>query len=143
MNAIFHPFVDAFIDEINEAFEQLQFWVKLTIFDPRKLPKAKKILKNYGNEELRELLANYAVSKTNIFRENRTFAWADTDFDKAKSEWSGFEDLIFQKHKNYYHLINSKIAAVQYPANECKTAVTNWNKRTRYVLGNVTLGIIL
>ena len=111
MNAIFHPFVDAFVDEINEAFEELQFWVKLTIFDPRKLPKAKKILKNYGNEELRELLANYAVSKTNIFKANRTFAWADTDLDKAKLEWSGFEDLIFQKHKNYNHLINSKIAA--------------------------------
>ena len=47
MNAAYHPFVDAFIEEINEAFEQLQFWVNFTIFDPRKLPKAKEKLKMY------------------------------------------------------------------------------------------------
>ena len=63
MNAIFHPFVDAFIEEINEDFEQLQFWVNFTNFDPRKIPKAKEELKMYDNEELCELLSQYAVLK--------------------------------------------------------------------------------
>ena len=45
MNATFHPFVDAFIEEINVAFKKLQFWVNFTIFDLRKLLKAKEELK--------------------------------------------------------------------------------------------------
>ena len=48
MNATFHPFADAFIEEI----KQLHLWVNFTIFDPRKILKAKEELKTYGNEEL-------------------------------------------------------------------------------------------
>ena len=113
MNAIFHSFVDAFIEEINEAFGQFQFWINFSILDPRKLPKAKEELKMYGNKELSELLSHYAVSKTDIFKANRTSAAADIDFDKTKSEWPGFKDLMFQKCEDYYHFIDSKIAAVQ------------------------------
>ena len=51
MNATFDPFIDAFIEEMNEAFEQFQFWVNFTIFDQRKLPKAKEGLKRNGNKE--------------------------------------------------------------------------------------------
>ena len=70
MNATFHPFVDAFIEGINESFEQLQFRVNFTIFDPRKLPKAKEELKMYGNEKFSELLSHYAASKTDVFKAN-------------------------------------------------------------------------
>ena len=84
MNATFDPFVDAFIEEINEAFEQLQFWLNFIIFDPRKLPRAKEELKIYGNKKLSELLSYYAVSKTDVFKANRTSIVADIDFDKAK-----------------------------------------------------------
>ena len=68
MNATFHPFLDALIKEINEAFKQIQFWVNFTITDTTKLPKAKEHLKTYGNEELSELLSNYAVSKTDVLK---------------------------------------------------------------------------
>ena len=83
-------------------------------------------------------MSHYAVSKTVIFKANRTSTVVDVDFDKAKLEWSGFKDLMFQKRENYYHLINSKIAAVQSPGNKGKTAVTNLKKR-HYVLSKVTL----
>ena len=35
---------------------------------------------------------------------------------------------MFQKHENYYHLIDSKIAAVLSPGNEHKSSVTNLKK---------------
>ena len=128
MNETFHPCVAAFIEEIKEAFEQLQFRVNFTIFDPRKLLKAKEELKMCGNKELSEFLSHYPVSKAAVFKANRTSPAADFDFDKAKSEWSGFKDLMFQKHENYYYLIDSKIAAVQSPGNRGKTSVTNFKK---------------
>ena len=84
MNATFDPFVDAFIEEINEAFEQLQFWVNFIIFDQRKLPRAKEELKIHGNKKFSELLSYYAVSKTDVFKATRTSIVADIDFDKAK-----------------------------------------------------------
>ena len=129
MNETFHPCVAAFIEEIKEAFEQLQFRVNFTIFDPRKLLKAKEELKMCGNKELSEFLSHYPVSKAAVFKANRTSPAADFDFDKAKSEWSGFKDLMFQKRENYYHLIDSKIAAVQSPGNKGKTSVTNLKKK--------------
>ena len=104
INVTFDPFVDAFIEEMNEAFEQFQFWENFTIFDLRKLPKAKEELKRYGNKELSKLLSHYAVSKTDVFKANRTSIAADIDFDKAKSELSGFKDLMFQKRENYLSL---------------------------------------
>ena len=51
-----------------------------------------------------KLLSNYAVSKTDVFKANRTSIAADIDFDKAKSELSGFKDLMFQKRENYLSL---------------------------------------
>ena len=45
MNSTFYPLVDAFVEEINEAFEQLQFRVNFTIFDPITFQKAKEELK--------------------------------------------------------------------------------------------------
>ena len=81
-----------------------------------------------GNKELSEFLSHYPVSKAVILKANRTSPAADFDFDKAKSEWSGFKDLMFQKRENYYHLIDSKIAAVQSPGNKGKTSVTNLKK---------------
>ena len=110
------------------SLKKLQFWVNFTIFDPRKLPKAKEDLKMYGNKELSELLSHYAVSKTDIFKANRISAAADIDFDKVKSKCSGFKYLMFQKRENYYHFIDSKIAAVLSPGNECKSSVTNLKK---------------
>ena len=85
-------------------------------------------MKTYGSEELSELLSHYAVSKADVFKANRTSAAADIDFDKAKSEWSGFKDLMFQKRQSFYHLIDSKITAVQSSGNKGKTAVTNFKK---------------
>ena len=141
MNAILLPFIDAFIEEINEAFEQFQFWVNFSIPDPRKLPKAKEELKMYGNKELSELLSHYAVSKTDIFKANRTSAAANIDFDKAKSEWSGFKDFMFQKCEDYYHFIDSKIAAVQSLGTRVKP-LQQFSKRMQYVLSKVILGVI-
>ena len=45
-------FVERFIEEITEAFEQLQSWIKFKIFDPQKLPKPKDQLISYNNKEL-------------------------------------------------------------------------------------------
>ena len=81
-----------------------------------------------ANKELSEFLSHYPVSKAVVLKANRTSPAADFDFDKAKSEWSGFKDLMFQKHENYYYLIDSKIAAVQSPGNRGKTSVTNFQK---------------
>ena len=92
MNAIFHPFVDAFIEEINEAFEQFQFWVNFSILDPRKLPKAKEELKMYGNKELSELLSHYAVSKTDILKQ--TEPPQQLILTLTKQDWNGLASKI-------------------------------------------------
>ena len=95
----------------------------------------------YGNKELSELLSHYAVSKTDIFKANRTSAAANIDFDKAKSEWSGFKDFMFQKCEDYYHFIDSKIAAVQSLGTRVKP-LQQFSKRMQYVLSKVILGVI-
>ena len=143
MNGTCNTFADAFIKEVNEVFEQLQLWVNFAIFDLRKLPKAKAELKTYGNEEFSELLSHYAVSKTDVFKTNRISPLVDTDFDKAKSEWSGFKDLMFQKHENYYHLIGFKNCDCPASRKRGQNCGNEFKKRTLHVLSKVTLGVIL
>ena len=38
---VFKKFLSAFIVQLDVAFEQIEFWMALDIFDPRKLPEKK------------------------------------------------------------------------------------------------------
>ena len=55
----YYPFVDSFIEEINEAFKQLDFWYRLRILDHRNLPTDQEDLSAYGDEDLEQLLDHY------------------------------------------------------------------------------------
>lgn len=39
---VYSQFVSRFVEEIDNAFEQLEFWMAFEIFDARKLPEKKK-----------------------------------------------------------------------------------------------------
>ena len=49
---VFEKFLSAFIVQLDDAFEQLEFWMAFHILDPHKLPEKKEDLIQYGNNEL-------------------------------------------------------------------------------------------
>ena len=49
---VFEKFLSAFIVQLDDAFEQLEFWMAFHILDLHKLPEKKEDLIQYGNNEL-------------------------------------------------------------------------------------------
>ena len=128
MTKTFYPFIDRFIEEIKDAFSQLEFWVNFEIFDPRKLPSLKENLAPYGQKELTQLLSHYGVAKNDVFNGNEVHAKADIDCNKTIAEWQGFKAVMFHKREAYYHSIDKKIAAVESPSMEGKELVMQLKK---------------
>ena len=108
----YYPFVDSFIEEINEAFKQLDFWHRLRILDPRNLPTDQEDLSAYGDEDLEQLLDHYRKSKSDTFKGETVSQDRDIDPVKAPEEWSGFKTFLFLKRKEYQRKIDSQITAV-------------------------------
>lgn len=57
--AVFIPFLNAFMGDIKETFAQLDFWLPFIVFDTRRLLEEQIFLVNYGEEELEKLLSCY------------------------------------------------------------------------------------
>ena len=57
--AVFIPFLNAFMGDIKETFAQLDFWLPFIVFDTRRLLEEQILLVNYGEEELEKLLSLY------------------------------------------------------------------------------------
>ena len=125
---IFFPFVDEFILEIQEAFKQLEFWVKFSIFDPRNLPDTKVQLASYGNNELESLISHYGNSKSDTFKGVTVTQEPDIAPAAALAEWDGFKLLMFLKRQSHEELIDTKIAAVKNPGKEGKDEVESLYK---------------
>ena len=105
---IFFPFVDEFIFEIQEAFKQLEFWVKFS-----NLPDTKVQLASYGNNELESLISHYGNSKSDTFKGVTVTQEPDIAQAAARAEWDGLKLLMFLKRQSHEELIDIKIAAVK------------------------------
>lgn len=57
--AVFIPFLNAFMGDIKETFAQLDFWLPFIVFDTRRLLEEQIFLVNYGEDELEKLLSCY------------------------------------------------------------------------------------
>jgi hypothetical protein len=108
---IYEPFVEQFIGEIKEAFQQMEFWHKFGIFDPRKLPSSTEELEMYGNEELKPLLLNYGESKEDTFKGKRNTQDPDINILKADDEWLGFKELMFKKKEAHQNKLTIRITS--------------------------------
>ena len=105
---VFLPFIELFIAELKEAFQQLDFWLNVVIFDTRKLPND---LQNYGNEELNALASYYAANQSDTYKDQVSEQPADIDSSNLNYEWDSFKSLTFEKKKLYQNNIDKKIMA--------------------------------
>ena len=75
----FPSFINRFIEEIKEAFKQLDFWLSFCIFDPRKLPADLEHLDSYREYELEKLISWYGPLKSDTFKDVTTYQDADVE----------------------------------------------------------------
>ena len=71
---VFEKFLSAFIVQLDDAFEQLEFWMALDILDPHK-----EDLIQYGDNELQGLGEHYGMQKINRFEGKINAQDADID----------------------------------------------------------------
>ena len=107
---VFQRFVLAFIEELDNAFGQLEFWMSFAIFDPRKLPERKEEIINYGKNELQELGEFYSTKKVDKFKGKVNTQDLDIDLTALKAEWQLFKTLIFEKHQSYHSKVDKDIS---------------------------------
>ena len=69
-NETYPCFIMQFIEEIKEAFIQLDFWLAFSIFDPCKLPENLEVEDSYGEEEIHKLISWYSVQKSDTYEGN-------------------------------------------------------------------------
>ena len=103
------PFIERFTSEINDAFEQLDFWLCFVIFDPRKPPKNTEDFNEYGICEIDNLAEWYGEAKTDRMNSEVSQQPADIDPVKLKLEWQGFLAVISERRKSYEHKIDVKL----------------------------------
>ena len=94
-STVFLPFIYDFTSEIKKAFSNIQFWIQLPIFDPRKLPLTKDELTSCGTHELETILNHYGQTQSNTFHGNFVQQELDINTTKAKAEWDDFKMLMF------------------------------------------------
>ena len=58
---VFEKFLSAFIVQLDDAFEQLEFWLAFYILDPCKLPEKKEDLILYSDNKLQGLGEHYGM----------------------------------------------------------------------------------
>ena len=71
---VFEKFLSAFIVQLDDAFEQLEFWMALDILDPHK-----EDLIQYGDNKLQGLGKHYGMQKINRFEGKINAQDADID----------------------------------------------------------------
>ena len=91
---IYRPFLDRFVDEVKEAFNQLDFCLGFVVFDPRKLPQKKDALNNYGITEIEELLSHYGRHQSDECKNEVSKQTADIDGEKVLIEWGDFKPYL-------------------------------------------------
>ena len=119
----------AFIEELDNTFEQLEFWISFAIFDPCKLPERKEDIINYGKNELQELGEFYGTKKVDKFKGKVNTQDPDIDLTALKAEWQLFKTLIFEKRQSYCSKVDKDISRAD-PENHQELI----KKRERYTL---------
>ena len=98
---VFEKFLSAFIVQLDDAFEQLEFWMAFDILDLRKLPEKKEDLIQYGDNELQGLGEHYGTQKVKRFEGKSNAQDADIDTTALTAEWLLFKSIMFEKRLWY------------------------------------------
>ena len=98
---VFEKFLPAFIVQLDDAFEQLEFWMAFDILDLRKLPEKKEDLNQYGDKELQGLGEYYGTQKVKRFEGKSNAQDADIDTTALTAEWLLFKSIMFEKRLWY------------------------------------------
>lgn len=106
---VYSKFVRSFKAEIDGAFDQLQFWLKFIVFDPRKLPETMEDLDDYGRSEIDDLTSFYGQDKTDVYKGKSSYQKADINKEATINEWAGFKSIIFEKRKAYREKIDRRM----------------------------------
>ena len=94
-------FITRFIEEIKEAFTQLDFWLAFSVFDPRKFRQNLEVEDSYGEEEINKLISWYGVQKRDTYEGKTTFQKEDLEANKRRTEWPGFLHLTHKQTTSY------------------------------------------
>ena len=111
-STVFFPFIHDFTSEIKKDFANIQFWIPLLIFDPRKLATI------CDTRELEAILNHYGQGQSNTFDVNFVQLEPDVNPTRAKAEQDDFRILMLLKHKNYEHHIDFEIKAAKNSTSE-------------------------
>ena len=84
---VFEKLLSGFIEQLDVAFEQVEFWMAFGIFDPRKLPEKKEDLIQYANNELQDLGEHHGTRKVNRLEGKVNAQDGDTDPTALTAEW--------------------------------------------------------
>ena len=94
---VFEKFLSTFIEQLDVAFEQIEFWMAFDIFDPCKLPEKKEDLIQYSNNGLQDLGEYYGTQKANRL-EGKVNA-QDADIDATDSRVAFVQiDNVWKMH---------------------------------------------
>ena len=75
--------------QLNDAFEQLEFWMAFDILGPHKLPEKKDLIQ-YNSNKLQDLGERYGASKVNRFESKVNTQDADINTTALTVEWPLF-----------------------------------------------------
>ena len=96
---VYLKFIALFQSEIESAFYQLQFWLNITVLDPRKFPETISDVENYGIEEINELVNFDGIDKKQTYKRESVIQKADLD-RMTLAEFEDFMQTMFEKHKS-------------------------------------------
>ena len=85
-STVFFPFIHDLTLEIKKTFINIQFWIQLSPFGPRKFPLTKDELTSYGTHELEAILNHYGQAQYNTFYGNFVQQEPDVNPTRAKAE---------------------------------------------------------
>ena len=106
---VFKKLLSAFIEQLDVAFEQIEFWMAFDIFDPRKLPEKKEDLIQYSDNELWDLGEYYGMWKVNRFEGKVHAQDADIDTPALTAEGPLFKSIMLEKHLSYRSKVNRDV----------------------------------
>ena len=107
-----HYVADVFekLEQLDTAFEQVEFWIVFGIFNPRKLPEKKENLIQYGGNELEDSGEHYGMRKVNRFEGKVNAQYPDIDTTALTAEWPLFKSIIFEKQLSNRSKVNRDIS---------------------------------
>ena len=106
----FDKFLSVFIEQLDVAFEEIEFRMAFDIFDPCKLPEKKEDLIQYGDNKLQDLGKHYGTQKVNRFEAKVNAQEADIDTTALTAELPLFKSIIFKKRPLCCSQVNRDIS---------------------------------